>query len=153
MKKLEHRIPPPILLMAVALAMGVVAHSFPETTVLTPWRYGGVVLFGALALGFAGPGIRAFLRAGTTINPVNIVEASQLVTGGIFGVTRNPMYVALTLLLIAWDCWLASPWLLAGPLAFALFIHRFQILPEERVLAAKFGPEYSAYSRRVRRWL
>ncbi len=43
--------------------------------------------------------------------------------------------------------------MLAGPLAFALFIHRYQILPEESMLEAKFGPEYIGYRRRVRRWL
>jgi protein-S-isoprenylcysteine O-methyltransferase Ste14 len=153
MKKLEHRIPPPVLMMVVALTMWVAARLFPAMSIVPPWRYGGVVLFAALALAFAGSGIRAFLRARTTINPVRIEEASHLVTGGIYGVTRNPMYVALTALLTAWVCWLASPWVLIGPLAFALFIHRYQILPEERVLAGKFGPEYIAYCRRVRRWL
>jgi protein-S-isoprenylcysteine O-methyltransferase Ste14 len=133
--------------------MWVAARLFPAASIIPPWRYGGVVLFGSLALGFAGSGIRAFLRARTTINPVRIEEASHLVTGGIYGVTRNPMYVALSALLMGWACWLASPWVLAGPLTFTLFIHRYQILPEERVLAAKFGPEYIAYCRRVRRWL
>ena len=111
------------------------------------------MLFGAIAFGFAVSGVRSFQRARTTINPVRIDEASHLVTSGVFGVTRNPMYVALTALLMAWACWLASPWVWAGPLSFALFIHRFQILPEERVLAEKFGSAYDAYRRRVRRWI
>ena len=43
--------------------------------------------------------------------------------------------------------------LLVGPLAFVLFITRFQIIPEERVLHEKFGDAYAAYQRQVRRWL
>ncbi|HEX5952685.1 MAG TPA: isoprenylcysteine carboxylmethyltransferase family protein, partial [Rhodanobacteraceae bacterium] len=40
-----------------------------------------------------------------------------------------------------------------GPLLFVLYITRFQIVPEERTLAARFGPAYAAYRQRVRRWL
>ena len=42
---------------------------------------------------------------------------------------------------------------LAGPLAFVLFIHRFQIVPEERILAGVFGAQYAEYRAKVRRWL
>jgi protein-S-isoprenylcysteine O-methyltransferase Ste14 len=42
---------------------------------------------------------------------------------------------------------------LLGPMAFVLYINRFQIAPEERVLSAMFGTVYSAYKSRVRRWL
>jgi protein-S-isoprenylcysteine O-methyltransferase Ste14 len=34
-----------------------------------------------------------------------------------------------------------------------IFTHRFQILPEERVMSAKFGQAYAEYRNRVRRWL
>ncbi len=153
MKNLENRIPPPVLAMALALLMAATARLAPSESLPGAARQAGAALLGALALGFAVPGIGAFLRAGTTINPVDIEKASLLVTGGIFGVTRNPMYVALTALLTAWAFGLGSPWGFAGPLIFAVFIHRFQILPEERALGLKFGTEYAAYRRRVRRWL
>ncbi len=42
---------------------------------------------------------------------------------------------------------------LLGPLAFALYITRFQIQPEERMLQRLFGEAYTHYTRRVRRWL
>jgi protein-S-isoprenylcysteine O-methyltransferase Ste14 len=48
---------------------------------------------------------------------------------------------------------LGVPLTLLGPVFFAVFIHRFQILPEERVMSAKFGQEYDDYRERVRRWL
>ena len=45
----------------------------------------------------------------------------------------------------------AAVWL--GPVLFVLYVSRFQILPEERALQAKFGESYAAYRRRTRRWL
>jgi protein-S-isoprenylcysteine O-methyltransferase Ste14 len=111
------------------------------------------LVIGAFALTFGLSGIVAFRRAQTTINPVQIDQASSVVTGGIYRVTRNPMYVGLTALLTTWAVWLAVPLALLGPMFFALFIHRFQILPEERVMSAKFGKEYDEYRKRTRRWL
>jgi protein-S-isoprenylcysteine O-methyltransferase Ste14 len=63
------------------------------------------------------------------------------------------MYVALTLLLCAWAAWLLSPGSALGPLLFALFIDRFQIVPEERAMRARFAEAYDAYRLRTRRWL
>ena len=110
-------------------------------------------VLGVIALSFGAGGIIAFRIAKTTINPVQIDQASRVVTGGIYRVTRNPMYVGLTALLTTWAVWLAMPWTLLGPVLFAIFIHRFQILPEERVMSAKFGKEYDEYRKRVRRWV
>jgi protein-S-isoprenylcysteine O-methyltransferase Ste14 len=50
------------------------------------------------------------------------------------------------MLLLAFAAYLAVPLALLGPLAFALFVTRFQIIPEERVLAAKFGDVYDYLS-------
>jgi protein-S-isoprenylcysteine O-methyltransferase Ste14 len=75
------------------------------------------------------------------------------VTSGIYRVTRNPMYVGLTLSLCAWGFWLGRPIAALGPLTFVAFIDRLQIVPEERALTARFGQAYADYRRRVRRWL
>jgi len=63
------------------------------------------------------------------------------------------MYLGLLLLLVAWAIFLSSAWAMAGPLAFVFYMNRFQIAPEERVLSAMFGKDYSDYQSRVRRWL
>jgi protein-S-isoprenylcysteine O-methyltransferase Ste14 len=54
---------------------------------------------------------------------------------------------------VAWAVHLGALWPLAGPPLFVLYINRYQIAPEERVMRRKFGAEYAAYAARVRRWL
>ena len=117
-----------------------------------------VRLAAAIGLAFVGgafdlAGIMAFRRAGTTVNPMKPHKTSAFVAHGVYRVTRNPMYVGLVLLLAAWAIFLSSPWTLVGPLAFVLYIGRFQIAPEERALLARFGDTYSEYMTQVGRWL
>jgi protein-S-isoprenylcysteine O-methyltransferase Ste14 len=108
----------------------------------------------ALAGGAAAlAGDREFKRARTTINPFKPENSTALVTSGIYRFTRNPMYVGLTLVLLGWAAFLCSAWALLGPVVFVVYINRFQISPEERVLSAKFGAAYTEYTARVRRWL
>jgi len=91
--------------------------------------------------------------ARTTFNPLDPARASALVTVGIYRVSRNPMYLSLLLLLVAYAVRLGAwvEWL--GPAFFAAYVTRFQIIPEERILTEKFGEAYLAYQRRTRRWL
>ena len=153
MNKLENKIPPPILALVIATAMWGAAK-FQTPIHLEPiLRIGLLLVLNVIALVFGLGGIIAFRRAKTTINPVQIDQASRVVTGGIYRVTRNPMYVGLAALLTTWAVWLAVPQTLLGPAFFAVFTHFFQILPEERVMSAKFGQEYDEYRQRVRRWL
>jgi protein-S-isoprenylcysteine O-methyltransferase Ste14 len=56
-------------------------------------------------------------------------------------------------MLVAWAVFLAAPWSLVGPIVFVLYISRFQIAPEERVLESIFGEAYGNYKVRVHRWL
>jgi protein-S-isoprenylcysteine O-methyltransferase Ste14 len=153
MEKIENKIPPPILVLVVAAAMWGAAKLQTPIHIKPALRIGLLLVLNVIALVFGVGGIFAFRRAKTTINPVQIDRASRVVTGGIYRITRNPMYVGLTALLTTWAVWLAVPLALLGPMFFALFIHRFQILPEERVMSAKFGKEYDEYRKRTRRWL
>jgi protein-S-isoprenylcysteine O-methyltransferase Ste14 len=150
---LENRIPPPIVALLTGLAMWGLSKRLSGHSVAPRWHFALTLALRLVALAFAVPAMLAFRRARTTISPVQIDEVSRVVTGGIFRVTRNPMYVGLTVLLGSWAAYLAQPTLLLGPLAFALFTHRFQILPEERAMESKFGGEYLAYKQKVPRWL
>jgi protein-S-isoprenylcysteine O-methyltransferase Ste14 len=150
---LENRIPPPVLFVAIALAMGFGAAQMQALPVDPLWRY--VLAAGLLGVaGFFGPpAIIRFRRVGTTVDPVHIERASKLVVDGVFRHSRNPMYVALTALLAAYAVFLAVPVAAIGPVAFVVLIGWLQIAPEERAMQARFGAEYDAYCARVRRWL
>jgi protein-S-isoprenylcysteine O-methyltransferase Ste14 len=153
MKALENKLPPPIIAFLAAATMWGIARAAPAIEIGAGFRFALVAILATMGGIFAFSGFHAFGRAKTTTNPIRIEEASALVTAGIYRYTRNPMYLALLMLLLAFAAYLAAPWTLLGPLAFALFITRFQIIPEERVLAAKFGDVYRAYQEQVRRWL
>jgi protein-S-isoprenylcysteine O-methyltransferase Ste14 len=152
MNWLEHRIPPPIIGVLVAAAMWWVAR-LAAPPLLTPGvRIGLAALLVVIGLVFLAPATAAFRRARTTVNPLKPEQASSLVVAGVYRYTRNPMYVGFALLLLAWAAWLAVPVVLVGPLVFAAYLTRFQILPEERALEAAFGESFRAYRQRVRRW-
>jgi protein-S-isoprenylcysteine O-methyltransferase Ste14 len=109
-----------------------------------------LALAGALV---ALAGVVAFRRQETTVNPLTPSESSSLVASGIYRFSRNPMYLGFVLALLGWAAFLGN-WVSALLLpAFVAYMSRFQIQPEERALAERFGPEFIAYSQSVRRWL
>lgn len=153
MQALEHKIPPPAVGALIALLMWSVAGVEPSFALPATPRIAVTVLLAAAGLTFDVLGLIAFVRAKTTVNPLQPGKSSSLVTSGVYRVTRNPMYVGMALLLGAWAVHLGALWPFAGPLLFVLYINRFQIAPEERVLTGLFGAAYTDYMRRVRRWL
>ena len=153
MSFLELRVPPPIVTLLVGFAMWAAASLPPrlETPPLLRWLVVGAVGIAGFAIMIAG--VRAVRGAQTTISPLKPEAATALVSSGIYARTRNPMYLGLALLLLAWAVYLSALWPFAGPLFFVLYLTRFQILPEERALAKLFGEAYADYKRRVRRWI
>ncbi len=150
---LELKIPPPVVAALAAVAMWGIAAVAPSIDAPEGMRKvaAATIALAGVALDIAG--IVSFRRARTTINPMKPGTTSSLVRSGVYRFTRNPMYLGLCFLLVAWAVFLACPWALLGPLAFVLYMNRFQIGPEERALSAMFGEEYSAYEATVRRWL
>lgn len=153
MQWLEHKIPPPVVGALVGLAMWLVAPLGPQLELGTNTRHVVAAALFAVALAFDLAGLLAFRASKTTINPLVPERASKLVTGGVYRITRNPMYVGLCFILLAWAVYLAAGLPFLGPLVYVLYITRFQILPEERVLRRLFGEPYVQYTSRVRRWL
>jgi protein-S-isoprenylcysteine O-methyltransferase Ste14 len=163
MSGLELKIPPPVVGLACALAMkGIAVLATPSTAALPAtgagpgsWPALRVAAVALVVLGLAidVAGVLSFRRARTTINPLKPANSSALVTSGVYRLTRNPMYLGMAVLLTAWSAWLGTPWALPGVVAFVAYITRFQILPEERVLAGRFGAEFATYRARVRRWI
>ena len=98
-------------------------------------------------------GVFGFRLARTTVDPTHPEAASSLVTTGVYKRSRNPMYLGFALILIAWCLYLANAASLVVVGAFVTYITRFQIVPEERILEAKFGPAFLNYRAKTRRWL
>lgn len=153
MKVLEHRIPPPILVVLTGLVMWGLSLLSPRIPLGDNIRLASVGVIVGLATVFLWAGVLAFRKARTTIDPVNLDRTSSLVVSGIYRVSRNPMYVGFTGVLLGWGIYLASAAALLGPVVFALFVTRFQIIPEERILRQRFGVGYERYVCTTPRWL
>jgi protein-S-isoprenylcysteine O-methyltransferase Ste14 len=148
----ELRVPPPVLALVTALVMWAGAHDaaplsrpgwLPAATL-------GVLVTGALV---AGAGIIGLRTARTTVSPTRPSSTSALVRRGIYRVTRNPIYLGALLVLTALAMYFWQPQSFVALPVFAGWIHRFQILPEERVLRDKFGDAFEDYVRETRRWI
>ncbi|QSX78352.1 methyltransferase family protein [Agrilutibacter solisilvae] len=144
---LETRVPPPFLFLTLATIVWALPGSIysPVHTAI------GVP---ALLLGLS---INAwpkslFRRAGTTVNPLHPERSSVLITSGLYRYSRNPMYLGYALALLGWVICQGKLLGLGAVAIFIGYVTRFQILPEERQLSARFPAEYAAYKRAVRRW-
>ena len=153
MKFLDNRIPPPVLVLLFGAVMWGPAMLPPPLPIGRGPRIAIGLAVTALGLFVLASAFLAFRKARTTIDPVNIHRASSLVTAGIFRLSRNPMYVGFASMLLGWAIALGGAWALVGPAVFVLYITRFQIAPEERVMRERFGAAYAAYCTRTRRWL
>lgn len=150
---LETRVPPPLVAAILALAMFLVRGRGVALPLERPGRIAVAIALAVAGLAVALPAVLAFRRARTTIDPHRIDKASTLVTGGVFALTRNPMYLGVALLLTGWAAYLGTLPVWLGPVLFVAWITRFQIVPEERMLSARFGDAFESWRRRTRRWL
>ena len=150
---MDLKIPPAAVALVFAISMWAAAGHLPWGRFHFPGRH---VLAALLLLaGMIAPllGAWRFRKASTTVDPMHPDRTASLVTKGIYGRTRNPMYLGFLLLLLAWGLRLGSLPALLLITGFVLYMNRFQILPEERALERKFGDRFRAYKSRVRRWI
>jgi protein-S-isoprenylcysteine O-methyltransferase Ste14 len=145
---------PPFLFLA-ALLLGLaldhllpVPFAVPEVD-LVRWIIAGSLILIGLAL--AAAGIRNFSQAGTPV-PTN-EPTRALVTTGIHGWVRNPIYLGLFLLYGGIGLAARSPWILILTLPLAITIRYGVVAREEAYLERRFGDAYRDYKARVRRWL
>jgi len=154
---LELKVPPLAVVTLTGVGMGLFAWLWPDAPLaglLSPrirlGLVGGCVSLGA-PLGILG--VMTFRRIGTTVNPNRPDRVSSLVTGGVYQWTRNPMYVAMLLGLVALSVGLNHLLALLWVPVYVGYMIRFQIQVEERFLAERYGAEYLEYCQRVRRWI
>jgi protein-S-isoprenylcysteine O-methyltransferase Ste14 len=133
-------------LIAVATVSALPAGEWPPR----PWSFLGLVPFG-LGLALAMAAERQFVRARTPVRP--FTQPVALVSGGMFRLSRNPMYLGLVLVLVGAALFLSSPLALLVAPAYGWWVQRRFIAREERLLEERFGDAYRAYCLRVRRWV
>jgi protein-S-isoprenylcysteine O-methyltransferase Ste14 len=153
MRALELKIPPGVVVLLIAALMWLASRAVPACGFLLPASRAvalSLVVTGAV---IAGLGVVWFRRVGTTVNPLKPGTASSLVVSGIYRRTRNPMYLGMLVILSGWAVFLSNVLVILFLPLFVLYLNRFQIHPEERALASRFGEEFTAYQSRVRRWL
>jgi protein-S-isoprenylcysteine O-methyltransferase Ste14 len=153
MPALELKIPPVLLTLLFGAVMWLISRLAPGLTFSPRIGAGALVICMAAGAAIAVAGIASFRKANTTVNPLNPQASSALVKTGIFRFTRNPMYLALLLVLMGWGIFLRNGYALSLTVLFVAYLNRFQIRPEERALKDAFGDDFLDYQRSVRRWL
>lgn len=143
-------VPPPAppvvaLVLIVVLDLLVPVPFLPSAASLAA----GIPLL-VLGAGLWGWGISGLLRRGESPDPGK--ATTQLVTGGPFRVSRNPIYAGGTVGLLGLALLLDTATGAAVVIALALVAHNL-MLAEERYLEARFGDDWHDYRSRVRRWL
>ena len=145
---------PPFIYGGVLLVGGALDRFFPLVAIrdllaaLPVWVGVGAIVCGIL---IDGAGMLALRRHGTTVMPN--VGTHVLATAGIYGLSRNPIYLGNTIALLGIALALRWSWvLLLVPVTVAA-VTALAVAREERHLEARFGDAYRIYKARVRRWI
>ncbi|QBY05006.1 isoprenylcysteine carboxylmethyltransferase family protein [Thalassotalea sp. HSM 43] len=155
LKQLELKIPP---LLVLIIAM-IVLYILPDISILAAsttalhYLHVAAIVLSVLALTIVLLAVLGFRQQHTTVDPTQPNKTEALVVNGIYRLSRNPMYLAFLLLLIAFGLWLNTLGIIPIAIAFIVYLTRWQIMPEESFLRQKFGADYEQYCRQVRRWL
>jgi len=142
---------PPLLYLGAFIVFLILQWLWPmpigrRSVVLWP----GLVLSG-LGVGLAIWGRRTMIAAGTNVRPT--LPAKVLVASGPFRYSRNPLYIALTLLYVGLTMIVDTWWGLIVLVPLLAVMHVGVVLREERYLARKFGESYEQYRSTVRRYV
>lgn len=147
---MKKTLPPTFFLLALIL-MVTLHFAWPIQRYWTfPLNLVGLApLFVGIGLNVAAD--RLFSRHRTTVKPFE--QSSALVTAFPFSISRNPMYLGVTLMLIGIALLLGTVSPLLSVTAFALLMDQRFVKMEERMLAERFGDQWEQYHSRVRRWI
>jgi len=142
----------PLVTVLLGVAIDILVPIKLEFLLPAPTRYwiGGIVIVGAfVGLGFWS--VFLMRTGGQSENPWK--PTSHIERRGPFRITRNPMYLQMVLICIGFAVLLANVWILVLTPFCAWTLQQLAIKPEEAYLERKFGDDYLAYKRSVRRWI
>jgi len=136
-------------LLAATVLEAFVPLPFLAAHALARYLAGAALAAGGFVM--IGMGTRRFVAAGTNIPPY--LPTTALVVDGIYGRTRNPLYLGTTLVYLGLSVAAGSQWAIALVVPLLWVINVGVVAREERYLERKFGDAYRAYKARVRRWV
>jgi len=135
MRLLETKIPAPFVAIAIAVGMWFLPRVEPAPGLIGRVRLAAIDVSMNLSAIIALVAAVTLWKARTTINPLKPERASVLVTHGIYRLTRNPMYLSLLLLLMAYVSHLGSWEAFVGPIAYVAYITRYRLFPRSGCLS------------------
>lgn len=143
--------PPPLIFLSGLLLGGFVAwhHPFPILPNTVSIVVG--ILLVVIGIGIIAATWTQMRKAKTNIEPWKPTTA--ILDTGLYGISRNPIYVAMIFAYLGVTCLFNSIWFLPFLPIAVLLIHFGVILREEKYLEGKFGEDYLNYKNRVRRWI
>ena len=144
--------PPIIVFLLFALAMYLLSIVLPFGFFDFFGRLLMAKILGGVSVAVALVSLIQFFVKKTTVDPRKPNKATVLITKGIYKFSRNPMYFALLVLLLAFGLVLGNAFNTLIAAGFVAYMNRFQVVPEERMLLDKFGKEYKDYLILTRRW-
>jgi len=146
------KLPPVLVFLLFSIVMFLLARFLPFGDFQFFGRNYLVLVLMGMAVLIAIISLFQFFTTNTTIDPRTPFKATKLVTRGIYKYSRNPMYLAILLVLLAWGLWLGNAFNTLVAAGFVGYMNKFQIKPEEEALTTIFGKEYQQYCTQVRRW-
>ncbi len=146
------KIIPPFIMLLFAGVMYLLATFLPVGQFDFFGRKELAVVLLALAVLTMFLALFQFRKVKTTTNPIDLTKTSNLATQGIFKYTRNPMYLAMLLILLAFGLKLGNAFNTLIAAGFVYYINHFQIRFEEEALEKQFGKNYTLYKKNTRRW-
>lgn len=150
---MKNKIPPPLWFILTGALMWLVDGQTPGFKFAFPYLVESRNIVVLTGVAFVLIAIIQFAKLKTTISPLDPSISTSLSTGGVYRITRNPMYLGLAIILLGWGIHLGNPVNLLCIAAFMFVITKWQIKSEEKALRDLFGEEYEAYCRKVRRWI
>ena len=153
MKGSTLRVPPPALTLLCLFGLVLFRWILSGLT----FKFSGQVFVSiilvvvGIAIGLIA--IRRFYQVDTTVLPDEMDSSSVLVTGGIFKISRNPMYLGMATVITGVGVGLGTLVMLPILGLFVFWITENQIKPEEHALVKIFGSKFEDYKSKVRRWI
>ena len=146
-------IPPPLFYVLIFIAAVTLQKKIPIADAIFNIQTMKVmgIIFLIIASFFLFRSLRQFFQSKNTV--ILIKPASSLQKTGIYSISRNPMYVGLSIVYLAITCFIGNWWnIILFPILF-LIVQEYIIKREEEYLELEFGQQYEEYRRTVRRWL